>query len=91
MKQMINFYNVRDELDIAVSVFKEIDEFIAEKQIEKKFETEQEKITNYITNRIDCLTELCPILYSLSKDSTKENVETQGNHIFNDMLKKLSN
>lgn len=62
---------IKDELYVAKSVFDDIEDFV------NKHEEEYDvgKITKYIIDRIDGLTELCPILYSLSHDSAKENTE----------------
>ena len=70
---------IRDELDTAISVFHDINEFITEEELDcasKGIEVDpEEKILKYISDRIDGLTEMCPILYSLSHDSAKENAE----------------
>ena len=73
--------NIIDELDTAISVFEDIHDFIREEQFSNT-NADYEKIEKYVIDRIDGLTELCPKLYSLSHDSAKENVESQGNHIF---------
>jgi hypothetical protein len=63
--------NVKDELYVAKSVFEDIEDFINER--ENKYDLN--RILKYVSDRIDGLTEMCPILYSLSHDSAKENAE----------------
>ena len=62
---------IKDELYVAKSVFEDIEDFINE--YEEDYDVS--KITKYVIDRIDGLTELCPILYSLSHDSAKENAK----------------
>lgn len=74
-----NVDDVYDELFTAKSVFDDIEDFVREEEEKCAFlktEVNEERITKYITDRIDGLTEMCPILYSLSHDSAKENAET---------------
>ena len=63
--------NVKDELYVAKSVFEDIEDFINERENEYDLG----RILKYVSDRIDGLTEMCPILYSLSHDSAKENAE----------------
>ena len=63
--------NVKDELFVAKSVFEDIEDFINE----QGNEYDLNGILKYVSDRIDGLTEMCPMLYSLSHDSTKENAE----------------
>lgn len=72
---MINLDVVCDELYTAKSVLEDIREFIREEQFSNT-NVNYERIEKYIIDRIDGLTEMCPKLYSLSHDSTKENAET---------------
>ena len=64
---------IKDELYVAKSVFEDIEDFINEH--EEDYDVS--KITKYVIDRIDGLTELCPILYSLSHDSAKENAKAE--------------
>ena len=75
MTQKRKLQNILNELDVAVSVFVDIHDFILEEQFSNT-DVDYERIEKYVTDRIDGLTELCPKLYSLSKDSAKENVES---------------
>ena len=63
--------NVKDELYVAKSVFEDIEDFINERENEY----ELSRILKYVSDRIDGLTEMCPMLYSLSHDSAKENAD----------------
>ena len=64
-----------DELDVAIAVFEDIHDFIREEQFSNT-NADYARIEKYVIDRIDGLTEMCPILYSLSHDSAKENAET---------------
>lgn len=73
-KKKFNVDVVCDELDTAQSVFEDIHDFIREEQFSNT-NVDYERIEKYIIDRIGGLTEMCPILYSLSHDSAKENAE----------------
>lgn len=75
MIQKRKIENIINELDVAISVFEDIHDFIREEQFSNT-DVDYERIEKYVTDRIDGLTELCPKLYSLSHDSAKENAET---------------
>lgn len=73
-----NVDDVYDELFTAKSVFDDMEDFVREEEEKCAFlktEVNEERIRKYITDRIDGLTEMCPMRYSLSHDSTKENAE----------------
>lgn len=72
----IDLNNIHNELDTATSVLEDIGEFIREEQFSKGGNPDKRKVIKYVIDRIDGLTEMCPILYSLSHDSAKENAET---------------
>lgn len=65
--------NVKDELYVAKSVFEDIEDFINERENEYDLS----RILKYVSDRIDGLTEMCPMLYSLSHDSAKENAKAE--------------
>ena len=62
---------IKDELYVAKSVFEDIEDFV----FEHEDDYDCGRIMKYVSDRIDGLTELCPMLYSLSNDSAKENAE----------------
>lgn len=75
LKDRMQLDNIHDELDTAISVLKDIGEFIREEEF-TNVNVDKVKVIKYVIDRIDGLTEMCPILYSLSHDSAKENAET---------------